>query len=78
MLSSGTEAQTEKIATKPSNLAKDDLETKAKPEEKIHQKVKKKLEVRFKNGEINRKEMKELEEYLVAELTAELLRGNKA
>ena len=47
-----TEADSEKLETKPSNEAKDDLESKPKKEkverdEKIRQKVKTKLEVKF-------------------------------
>ena len=40
MSSSDTEANSEKIATKPANFAKDDLETNVKPEERIRQNVK--------------------------------------
>ena len=50
-----TACESFKMSTKPANFAKDDLETKVKHEEKIRQKVKKKLEVRVFNGEINRK-----------------------
>ena len=58
------------------NFPKADLERnyeKAKPENKIRQRVREKLEVRFKNGEIDREKLEELEEDLVKDLTAELL-----
>ena len=59
-----------------SNVAEDDLESKPEKEkveldEKIRQKVKTKLEVKFLNGDISRAEMEKLEEELVKELVAE-------
>ena len=78
-----TETCSENLQIKPSNLAEDNLE--AKPEkknveldEKIRQKVKTKLEVKFLNGDISRAEMEKLEEELGQELRAELIAENEA
>ena len=72
--SNDTETQSEEL----NKLARADLERKhekVKPEDIIRQRVKKKLEARFKNGEIGIRieEMRVLEEDLVKELAAELL-----
>ena len=70
--SNDTETQSEQL----NKLARADLERKhdkVKPEDIIRQRVKKKLEARFKNGEIGIEEMRVLEEDLVKELAAELL-----
>ena len=78
-----TETCSENLQIKPSNLAEDNLE--AKPEkknveldEKIRQKVKTKLEVKFLNGDISRAEMEKLEEELGQELRAELIAETEA
>ena len=78
-----TEAYSEKLETKPSNVAEDDLEAKPEKEkveldEKIRQKVKTKLEVKFLNGDISRAEMEKLEEELVKELEVELIAEDEA
>ena len=75
-------AHSVKIETKLSNLAKDDIalkhgKEKVKPAEKIRQAVKKKLDERFNNGEINREEIETLEEVLVKELKEEILGENE-
>ena len=77
------EAYSEKLETKPSNVAEDDLEAKPEKEkaeldEKICQKVKTNLEVKFLNGDISRAEMEKLEEELVKELEVELIAEDKA